>query len=261
MAHLHQHNDIELNYVERGAITYFFGRTRVSVRPDDLLLFWAALPHQLVECDDHSLMYGVTLPLAQFLRWQLPALLHKEILGGTPLLRPALDAPLDRALFARWLSDRQTAHPDDEAIMLLELEAYLRRVGRSAPRVDHGAGVPLTDSATGLSKVEHMARFIAEHHAKPLRVDQIASVVAVHPSYAMSLFRQALGVSLMTYLTQHRIAHAQQMLVLTDRSILEIAIEVGFTSPSRFYRAFKSICGTSPHQYRMALRVNQPASV
>lgn len=249
MAQLHRHNDIELNYVEHGAITYLFGGTRLTVRAGDLLIFWAARPHQLVHCDERSHMYGLTLPLPQFLRWALPTALHTHILGGVPLLREQPGSFLDHTAFERWIGDLQLPSPADEAIVLLELEAGLRRLGRATTPA-HSTTSPHAPTISA-SKVEQMARFIAEHHTEPLRAEQIAEVVAVHPSYAMALFRQTMGVSFITYLTQHRIAHAQQLLVLTDQNVVEIGMEVGFASPSRFYRAFKSICGTSPHQYRM----------
>jgi AraC family transcriptional regulator, melibiose operon regulatory protein len=78
--------------------------------------------------------------------------------------------------------------------------------------------------------------------------------VHIHPTYAMHLFRETFGVSIIDYLTQHRIAHAQQLLATSDKSVMEIALESGFNSVSRFYTAFNAICGKSPRAYRESLR-------
>jgi transcriptional regulator GlxA family with amidase domain len=55
---------------------------------------------------------------------------------------------------------------------------------------------------------------------------------------------------ILDYLTQYRVAHAQRLLVTTDLPVLEIALACGFNSLSRFYAAFKKICGRSPRTYR-----------
>jgi AraC family transcriptional regulator, melibiose operon regulatory protein len=53
-----------------------------------------------------------------------------------------------------------------------------------------------------------------------------------------------------TFITQHRISHAQRLLVTTDDRIVSIAVEAGFQSISRVNEAFKTACGRSPRQYR-----------
>ena len=52
------------------------------------------------------------------------------------------------------------------------------------------------------------------------------------------------------YLTQHRVSHAQRLLATTDDKIVDIALEAGYPTLSRFYEAFKKSCGCSPSDYR-----------
>jgi transcriptional regulator GlxA family with amidase domain len=71
----------------------------------------------------------------------------------------------------------------------------------------------------------------------------------------MHVFRQAYGVSLLSYLTQHRVAHAQQQLATSNLGVLEIGLAAGFGSASRFYSAFRAACGMSPGAYRASLQL------
>jgi AraC-like DNA-binding protein len=109
------------------------------------------------------------------------------------------------------------------------------------------------------SKAEVMAQYIARHCAEPLTVEQIAGVVNLHPHYAMSLFRRDYHLSLIDYLTQHRIAQAQRLLATTDRKLVDIALECGYGSYSRFYEAFRQVCGRSPAAYRKAIHTPGPS--
>jgi AraC-like DNA-binding protein len=74
--------------------------------------------------------------------------------------------------------------------------------------------------------------------------------VGLHPNYAMGLFQNAFGTTLIEYLTHHRISHAQRLLATTDEKIVEVAFSSGFSSISRFNEAFRRECGCSPREYR-----------
>lgn len=255
MGHSHRHNEVELNYIVCGSITYYFGSSIITFSERSLGLFWAAMPHQLVQSEPNTYMFWITLPLALFLKWDLPPALSKQVLDGKPV--SASSTPMDEMQMRRWRSDLDAAEHETCNIMLLELEARLRRMAREIGSQD---GAPVSrpggraPSSAGANKAERMSHYIAEHFTEPLRVEQIARSVHIHPTYAMHLFRETFGISIIDYLTQHRIAHAQQLLATSDKSVMEVALECGFNSVSRFYTAFNAICGKSPRAYRESLR-------
>jgi AraC family transcriptional regulator, melibiose operon regulatory protein len=251
----HRHNDVEINYVVAGTVAYSFGGRRITLATGDLLLFWAAMPHQLI-VSEAAAMVWLTLPLARFLGWHLPAVLAQPVLNGAPLLRQTDPSTHVPAMFARWQADLASPTAEAETIVLLELHAWLRRLvcDIGLQTVDHPAALPSSVALAASSAADQMAHYIAAHCTEPLRVATIAAVVALHPSYAMHVFRQTFGVSIVTYLLQHRIACAQRLLATTKRSIAEIAFASGFASISCFYSAFRRLCGTTPRAYRQALR-------
>ena len=64
------------------------------------------------------------------------------------------------------------------------------------------------------------------------------------------------------YLTEHRIFHAQRMLLTTSMSVLDVAEAAGFGSLSHFNRAFQKYCGRSPREFRKSntLELERPSS-
>jgi AraC-like DNA-binding protein len=66
----------------------------------------------------------------------------------------------------------------------------------------------------------------------------------------MSLFQKTFGTTLIEYLTQHRVQHAQRLLATTEQKMVEIAFSSGFNSLSRFNEAFRRACGCAPREYR-----------
>lgn len=245
----HRHNDIELNYLESGAVTYLFGGERVRLDAGDVCVFWAVRPHRLLLDDSASIMLWVTLPLSLFLYWRLPEAFSSPVLHGTPLVQPGDQAHANNQhVITHWHNDLAHGDAERQQIVRLELEAFLRRF---ALRAQTSQSPAMPERQT--SSAEHMARVITDRYAEPLSVAEIAASVGLHPHYAMHVFRQAYGVSIISYLTQHRIAHAQQQLATSERGVLEIGMDAGFASASRFYSAFKQVCGVSPAAYRASL--------
>ena len=52
------------------------------------------------------------------------------------------------------------------------------------------------------------------------------------------------------FVTRERITRAQQMMRESKRSLIEIAFEVGYTSPSAFAQVFRRIAGVTPTEVR-----------
>lgn len=72
----------------------------------------------------------------------------------------------------------------------------------------------------------------------------------VHQSYISRLFKEQFGENFVDYLARIRIAQAKQLLQLTDKSIQDIASEVGYLHYFSFNRLFKRIVGVTPGEYR-----------
>ncbi|GAC1363490.1 MAG: helix-turn-helix domain-containing protein [Ktedonobacteraceae bacterium] len=245
----HRHNEVEINLLECGALTYLFGGTRARVTAGQFALFWATIPHQVVQVEDASILHWLTIPFATFLRWQLPDMLTQRVVRGHFVPGGAQNQDLSyQQQFRQWYNDLQQGTPELRKIVALEVEACLRRVALSLP-----ASATIITPASELSRVEWMASFIAEHYSEPLSIARVAHEVHLHPNYAMSLFRRTFAISIVDYITQYRIAHAQRLLITTDLNISQVAIEAGFGSVSRFYTAFKSACAQSPGDYRASL--------
>jgi AraC-like DNA-binding protein len=71
------------------------------------------------------------------------------------------------------------------------------------------------------------------------------------PHYVSQVINQELGASFYELVNRHRIERAKQLLAAGDgRSVLEIALEVGFNSKSTFNTAFRKHTGVTPTDFR-----------
>lgn len=242
-----RHNEIELNLILDGSLTYLLGGRRTTIYASQLALFWAAVPHQIVAFETVTPYYVVTIPLTEFLRSGIDIEFVNRVLTGELVIECVQDNS-DRIQFARWETDLRLGSPVLERAAQLEIRGRLLRMsGRISPR----ATLPMLPT---LSRADSLACYIAKNYRLPLTSESIAKANELHPNYAMNLFRKAFGTTMIAFLVQHRISHAQRLLVTTNDSILNIAMESGFQSLSRFNEAFTHACGCSPREYRKIQR-------
>ena len=254
-----RHNEIELNLLERGRLVYLMGGRTVTVHAGRLAVFWAGVPHQVLDFQGLSDYFVLTIPLAWFLQWRLPDHFTQPILHGATVVEPdAASLPTDRARFAAWVEDVRIGSEERRHVSLLEIEARLRRLAQSVvadlPQRPRRKSPALLEP-THLSRAEQMACFIARNYTEPLTAEMIGTHVGLHPNYAMALFQQTFGTTLIKYVTQHRLSHAQRLLVTTGDQIVSIALSSGFGSLSRFNEAFRQSFGCTPREYRRVHRL------
>jgi signal transduction histidine kinase/DNA-binding LacI/PurR family transcriptional regulator/CheY-like chemotaxis protein len=92
--------------------------------------------------------------------------------------------------------------------------------------------------------------YIHEHYSEPIGREDFACHVGVSEGYLSRSFNQETGLSLIHYLTRYRIQQAKQLLASTDKTITEIAMEVGFSDSNYFSRVFHQETGISPLTFR-----------
>jgi AraC-like DNA-binding protein len=241
-----RHNEIELNLLKAGSLSYLLGGHRTTIEAGKLAVFWGAIPHQIVGFDGEAPYFVVTLPLSEFLRVGLDRDAVHRILHGELLVDAATDDS-DQIKFQQWERDLQEEDPANERAARLEIQARLLRFAR---RISQRPTA--TYPSAQLSRADQLACYIARNYQQPLTSRSIADANGVHPNYAMNLFRETFGTTMTHFVTEHRISHAQRLLVTTDDAILNVALAAGFQSLSRFNEAFKAACGCSPRDYRRA---------
>jgi AraC-like DNA-binding protein len=262
-----RHNDVSSNFLERGRTQVLLATGyRYQLGAGRLSFFWSAIPHKVEMYTPRSVLQWFVVPLGTFLRWTLPEDFTRQLMRGRVFFEPdPEEGPHDRALLDRSRRAITTRDAEAEAIMLLELEARVRRLavscssaptdGRALPASDDPLLIP--HDAAG-SQAERMLLLIAEHFREPLTGEDVAANVGLNPSYAGTLFRQHVGMGLHDYITECRLSHAKALLATTPQNILDVALDSGFGSVSQFHAVFRKSCGCTPRAYRMSLR--QPAS-
>lgn len=96
--------------------------------------------------------------------------------------------------------------------------------------------------------------YMYQNMDKEIKLDELANVVYMHPTYFVKRFKDNFGLPPLNYLNRMRIYTAMGMLTTDIYSIEGIAKIVGIADASYFSRVFKKYVGVSPTEYKNAFK-------
>ncbi|HSM96856.1 MAG TPA: AraC family transcriptional regulator [Rhizomicrobium sp.] len=98
------------------------------------------------------------------------------------------------------------------------------------------------------------AAWIEAHSTQDIDLARVAKRSGISAFHFLRVFANVLGVTPHQYLVRARLRHAARLLAGEERTITDIALDVGFADLSNFVRSFRRAAGVSPRAFRKAAR-------
>jgi len=146
--------------------------------------------------------------------------------------------------------------PRDVAVLrpLVEREILWRLLaGEQGGRVRQ---IGLADSR--LAQVSHAIRWIRQHYAQAVRIDELAALAAMSVSSFHRHFRAVTAMTPIQYQKQIRLQEARSRLLAEAADVAAVGLAVGYDSPSQFSREYSRLFGAPPGRDAARLRTVAP---
>ena len=92
--------------------------------------------------------------------------------------------------------------------------------------------------------------YIETHLDDNLDIHTLSKIAGYSPYYFCRIFKVSVGETVMSYASKLRIKQASSHIINSKKSIIEIALDIGFETPNGFNKAFKKIFSMTPTEYR-----------
>ena len=251
----HWHATLEINVCVSGVLKTSTQRGEYIVREGDAVLVNANVLHRneaeggargvrvQTHMFDRALVAAAELPLRRY----VAPVVECALLDALPLFREnaehrAVLEALDRAFEA---ANEEKDGYELEICGLLN-RAWQGVYAQALPVI--GARQPLPRMET--ARLKQMLGFIREHFAEDISPADIAAAAGVCERECFRCFKQELGTTPLSSLTDFRVRKAAELLRETDRSVTDIASACGFATSSYFGKVFRRRMNLSPLAYR-----------
>ncbi len=109
---------------------------------------------------------------------------------------------------------------------------------------------PRNDSDEIDQRVNAVMLLMEQHIAEPMEIERLAQAVQLSRRQLERLFQRVLGYSPAEAYKLLRLRRANHLITSTSRPLIDIAVDVGFSSASNMGRSFRRIYGKSPGSLR-----------
>ena len=99
-------------------------------------------------------------------------------------------------------------------------------------------------------RLRRVLEYVSDNLSEDLSLSTLAAVADMSPHYFAELFKKSTGETIHSFVVNQRIKSAKARLADPERSIIDVAMDVGFQNPGHFSRVFRKLVGTNPSQFQ-----------
>ena len=239
----HWHPQTEVLFLLSGSVRV--GNSRGSWRLDagDIMVIGANELHDLVEISDNVILViqyqpdDLDTPVGSDRHWVL--LPPEQKVDGAVLERL-------RSAAARMALEQWDRRPGYSAACRSALFDFLSTAERHLP--SEGNDEERLRSPDSRDRLRAVMNHLHRNYADRISLEEVAGIMNVSPSYASHLIRKGTGRTFQENLNFIRTGRAVALMMNSDRTLLDIAVNVGFSDPKYFNRYCRRLFGVTPKQ-------------
>lgn len=99
-------------------------------------------------------------------------------------------------------------------------------------------------------KIKTILNYVRKNYQEHITVEELAKLCNFSEYYFMKFFKKHIGMTSLEYINHYRLEIASDLLKRTDKSIMDISLDVGFNSVSYFTKLFKTKYKVTPKEFR-----------
>ncbi len=255
----HLHKEIELVYVPQGKMEFMINNDIVHVQSGNILLIngYTAHSSRTIDQIDHTEMY--------LLQFDPGLILGNDSLSDYKYLAPFLNENvpgyrlLDINKFHQYMTVAslitEIASEIDKKELAYELyiKSCLYKILTILYRhniINFSSLETLNKNKDLLLKLDKAFKLVENNYHEGITVEMACNELSFNYHYFCRLFKAATGKTFIQYLNFVRIKNVEKLMLTTDKTILQIMTETGFSSLNYFNKTFKNYKGITPSAYR-----------
>ena len=244
----HDHSAVEILLTLEGSVTYNVGDQVYEIRKGEVLIIPPDTVHSLTMGEGSSRYLFLFEPDAIMSMRDIKSL---AVYFNKPF--HLCDGSDTQIRIRDLLLKTMEAYEAREMLWNTVCHSYILRIYTVlGQRYLNGVRTKSADTLRNMDPevINAVMTYINNHYRESLTLEHVAAFAGFSRCYFSRYFKQQTGYSFKNYLCQKRLQVAADLLIRTDISMRDVAMESGFGSAATFNRVFRENKGCTPTQYR-----------
>jgi AraC-like DNA-binding protein len=251
----HYHPEIELHYLIKGEGTRFIGDHIGNFQQDDMILMGSNLPHtwkcNLTDLENGEHVEALVLHFhpecfgKDFLNYaETQAILRLIEHARNGLLIHGTSKEIIKELLWKMKPEKGLS----KLIHLLEIFKILldnQDYEVLSNNIEYSKFNKLDES-----RIDKIFSYTLQNFKEKIFIEDVAGLANLSVTSFCRYFKITANKSYFDFLTEVRLNHACRLILESDYTIQNIALDSGFENTSNFYRHFKNVRGITPKEYK-----------
>ena len=240
---MHFHPEVEVIFVIEGKLRAKIKDFKYELKKDDIILFNSNIKHS-IECGDETIICCIKYSyqiLTEIMQIENIVFVCNSV-SDTQFSYNELRNIFQELVYQEVRQTRKTECLKES--LLLKLLDYLIENYQIDSNVE---ALKLSDSDLRLQQI---FQYVNKNFQYGVNLSELAEQMYVSTSTLSRFFKTQTGIYFADYVNQTKIRYAMQELLYTEKNIMQIAVDCGFSNASVFSKAFKDMYGLTPSDYR-----------
>lgn len=253
----HFHQEFELSFITEGSGKRIVGDSIEKFHPGDLIFIGPHVPHVWFSEESHRRQHSRRTLESVYM------LFNQEILPEGLTILPEFEN-VRRAIKLSERGIRITGDTLNEVSRIMLQLPYLNKMKRlmffyeimdligQAESCTYLASAEYVKSkfATKNTRINRIHEFLMKNYQNEIDLEQVADIVHMAPASVCRFFKSSTGHTIFEYLNKIKIDFSCQLLLNSDRNIIDISYDCGFNNLSHFNQQFRKFVGKTPTDFR-----------
>ena len=253
----HWHDYFEINYVTSGKLHYLIENKEYVLKEGEAVFINAGRLHRgYTEEQDqmsHTVVFGGDLfcsdTSSEWYHTYVKNFVDSDINGVvlSPYI-PWMKQILDK------LKKLYEEYQKGSAMSRLFAKGYLCEIYAEIWKQTAHDSRPTAMDTEKMKRMRILLSYIAQNYMNPITLKDLASRIGLSETECSRFFNKQMKQTPFAYLVRYRIERSCELLVNSDKTISEIALQSGFNSFSYYSKCFRRIMHCTPLEYRQNIR-------
>lgn len=246
----HWHKEIEITYSFQGHTIHYIDGKKIVSDPGKLIIVNSESIHSVVQdysCNENDDLFGMVFIFSyDFVKGFIPDLEQSYFVYSDQPCKEELKQVID--MFAAYIGS--PFEKEDNGLYIKGLISMLFFfIQRDYARPKEEC-FPLNEQKN-MERMRGVLNYIQLHYSEHISLKEVAARFYFSSGYFSRFFKKNTNYTFSSYVSLYRLIQAKKKIETTEKSVMEIALECGFSDSRGLINEFKKHYGITPKQYRL----------